>query len=245
MNVLPDPLWPWAVGAIGLFWLVGAHNRLVRLRTAVFQAFAVLDAAMLRQIQFVQSSLERRAATRAQWRPIAEGGDSAGPDGDLTETLEAQRPRSELADQPDAADGQTAGAGDAALDAAVRQFATCLVAARAKPLDPPSMAALRTALDVMLAAWQRLHPDDIVTFDADGTLSRPAPLGGLEDSSDEAIEPAGPAHQPRSWPEPAAATEMARSRFNLDVARYNRAVSQFPARLVALAFGFRKGSALE
>lgn len=38
----------WIIVAIALFWAVGAYNRLVRLRSAVIQAFGSLDAHMLR-----------------------------------------------------------------------------------------------------------------------------------------------------------------------------------------------------
>ena len=38
----------WIVIAIALFWAVGAYNRLVRLRSAVVQAFGSLDAHLVR-----------------------------------------------------------------------------------------------------------------------------------------------------------------------------------------------------
>ncbi|MDO5626177.1 MAG: LemA family protein [Pseudomonadota bacterium] len=51
------PLWFWLLLALGLFWLVGAYNRLVRLRAAVGKAFAALDEQLLRQLVWVQASL--------------------------------------------------------------------------------------------------------------------------------------------------------------------------------------------
>ena len=39
-------LWWWIVPAVLAFWAVGANNRLTRLRAAVLQAFAALDAAI-------------------------------------------------------------------------------------------------------------------------------------------------------------------------------------------------------
>lgn len=45
---MPDIPVLWAIAALLLFWLVGAYNRLVRLRTAVVRAFAALDQALLR-----------------------------------------------------------------------------------------------------------------------------------------------------------------------------------------------------
>lgn len=48
------PLLFWLVCAVGLFWAVGAYNRLVRLRTDVRKAFAMLDEQLLRQVIWVQ-----------------------------------------------------------------------------------------------------------------------------------------------------------------------------------------------
>ena len=62
MSVLPDSLAGWVVVAVLLFWFVGAYNRLVRLRAAVLQAYATLDAALARQLDFVQTSLSAPSA---------------------------------------------------------------------------------------------------------------------------------------------------------------------------------------
>ena len=48
-------LWWWSVLAVGLFWSVGAHNRLVRLRGAVLQAFGSLDARMQAWVAMAQT----------------------------------------------------------------------------------------------------------------------------------------------------------------------------------------------
>lgn len=57
MSVLPDSMVGWIVIAVLLFWFVGAYNRLVRLRAAVLQAYATLDAALRKQLDFVQASI--------------------------------------------------------------------------------------------------------------------------------------------------------------------------------------------
>jgi hypothetical protein len=57
MSVLPESLASWIVIAVLLFWFVGAYNRLVRLRAAVLQAYATLDAALSKQLDFVQASI--------------------------------------------------------------------------------------------------------------------------------------------------------------------------------------------
>lgn len=51
------PLWFWVLPALAFFWLVGAYNRLVRLRAAVGKAFAALDEQLVRQLVWVQGCL--------------------------------------------------------------------------------------------------------------------------------------------------------------------------------------------
>lgn len=196
MSGVPDSLLWWILGAVALFWFVGAYNRIVRLRSGALQAYAALDAALVRQLDFVQARLAEGAAT---------------------------------AQVPHGASGE-----DAALQASAAQLVTLLAATRLKPLDPAGIAALATALHVMLGAWQRLHPDAVVSFEADGTLSRPAPLNGRDDS------PAAPI----AWPEPSAAAEIARNQFNQAVALYNAAIAQFPALLVAWIMQLRPAAPL-
>jgi len=198
MNGMPDSLPFWIGGALALFWFVGAYNRLVRLRSAALQAYATLDAALVRQLEFV--------LTRA-----ADGSDPVAP--------AAAEPKS-----------------GASLQAAAGQLATLLAATRLRALDPAGIAALGTALRVLVAAWQHLHPESVVSFEADGTLSRPAPLNGsFELVADSA---------PIAWPEPSAAAEIARGQFNLAVAQYNAAIGQFPALLVAWIMQLRPAAPL-
>lgn len=204
MSALPDSLPGWIVIAVLLFWFVGAYNRLVRLRAAVLQAYATLDAALRKQLDFVQSSIA-----------------AAEPDKDAPSS------------------GHSSAV--APLQAAATQLATLLGATRLHPLDPGGMAALATALQVLVAAWQRQHPDAVTVFDADGTLSRPAPLlpsgAGPGAASPVAAEPI-------AWPEPSAAAEIARSQFNLAVEQYNAAIVQFPALLVAWMVRLRPAAPL-
>ena len=192
MSLLPESLASWIVIAVLLFWFVGAYNRLVRLRAAVLQAYGALDAALGKQLDFVQASITTAAPPEV------------APTGESLSTI-------------------------APLQAATTQLATLLGATRVRPLDAGVMAALATALQVWLAAWRRQHPDDVTVFDADGTLSRPAPLmPGTMSAVPGAFEPI-------AWPEPSAAAEIARGQFNLAVGHYNAAIAQFPALLVAWA----------
>jgi len=200
MSWLSHSLLNWAAAAVALFWFVGAHNRLVRLRSAALQAYGALDALLVRQLDFVQASLEAPAER-----------------------------------------GEPPRAADTALQAAAGQALTVLGATRARPLDPAAMGALATALRVLLAAWERVHPDELVSFEADGTLSRPASLLGPRESGTGA-SPAPSA--PMAWPEPSALVEITRAQFNAAVLQYNAAIRQFPAVFVAWAFRLRAAAPL-
>ncbi len=196
----------WAAGAIFLFWLVGANNRLVRLRAAALQAYAVLDGALVRQLDFVRAQLAAQ------------------------EDAEAAH-----AAQADA----VAAPASISLRAAANQLATLLASTRARPLEPQHMAALATALQAVLAAWQRCYPDAVLSFGFDGTVSRPAPLLGPGEAPQ-----AAPASTPLAWPEPSAAAEIARGQFNLAVGCYNTAIAQFPSLLVAWVARLRAAAPL-
>jgi LemA protein len=209
MSALPDSLAGWIVTAVLLFWFVGAYNRLVRLRAAVLQAYATLDAALRKQLDFVQASI---TATPPQ---------KDAPAGNLHSTAVAP------------------------LQAATTQLASVLGATRLRPLDPGAMAALATALQVLINAWQQQHPDAVTVFDADGTLSRPAPLLSSVAGAGAGADAALPgAFEPMAWPEPSASAEIARSQFNVAVSQYNAAIVQFPALLVAWLVRLRPAAPL-
>lgn len=140
MSHLPDSLGLWLAAAVLLFWFVGAYNRLVRLRSAALQAYATLDAALVRQVECVQAHvLARMEASR---RDDDDGAASPRPD-------------------------EVAQSALASLRAAADQLNTLLGATRARPLDPAGMAAQGTALQVMQSTWARLQPsgDEAVPVD--------------------------------------------------------------------------------
>lgn len=199
MNAVPESIYWWAAGALLLFWFVGAHNRLVRLRSAALVAYAALDAALVKQLDYVQARSTRALA----------GSGVAHHDA----------------------------AGQSSLLSAVAQLSAMLAVTRLRPLDPSRIATLGTALHALLNAWERMYPGEVLSFDAEGTLSRPAPLPG------EPLAPEPPP-SPFAWPEPSAAAEIARGQFNLAVANYNRAIGQFPALIVAWAFRLRRAAPL-
>ena len=121
------------------------------------------------------------------------------------------------ATQPASLDGQ--GSFWAGLHGAATQFAASLSAVRAHPLEPAGIAALSAAQDVLAMAWERAERNDAHDLAGprlpDTVLARRAQL---------ALQ----AH---------AATEQ----FNEAVLRYNHAIAQFPAVLLAWLFGFKRG----
>jgi LemA protein len=107
----------------------------------------------------------------------------------------------------------------AGLHGAAAQFGASLAAARSRPLDPDGIAALSAAQDVLAMAWERAERDD-------------------------AHDLAGP-----RLPETLTArraqivmqTHAATDQFDQAVGRYNEAIGQFPAVLLAWLFGFKAG----
>jgi LemA protein len=108
------------------------------------------------------------------------------------------------------------------LHAAASQFAASLAAARARPLEPQGIAALGAAQDVLAMAWERAERDDAHDLAGprlpDTVTSRRAQL--------------------------TMQTHAATDQFDRAVARYNAAITQFPAVLLAWLFGFKPGRGL-
>jgi LemA protein len=110
----------------------------------------------------------------------------------------------------------------AGLQGAAAQFAASLAAVRSRPLEPDGIAALSSAQQVLAMAWERAERDD--AHDLAGPRLP-------ETVTTRRAQLASQAH---------AATEH----FNQAVARYNAAIGQFPALLLAWLFGFRPGRAI-
>lgn len=104
------------------------------------------------------------------------------------------------------------------LRAAATQLTTSLAAMHPRPLDPGAAAALSAAYDVLAAAWTR------VSNEADDLAGSSMP----EDLT-------------RRWLLLSTQARLATVRFNETVARYNEAIGQFPAVLLATLFGFKPG----
>ena len=125
------------------------------------------------------------------------------------------------ATQPASLEGET-GSFWAGLHAAATQLAATLAAVRNKPLDPDGIDALSSAQEVLGMAWERAERDDAHDLAGprlpDTVLLRRAQL--------------------------LLQSHSATATFNAAVTRYNEAIAQFPALLLAWLFGFRPARAL-
>lgn len=182
---MPTSIVFWSVAAVLLFWIVGAYNRLMRLRADANGAFAALEAELAWQVDLVRKHLPGPEAT-----------------------------------QPASLDGE--GSFWAGLHGAAAQFAASLAAARTRPLEPAGIAALSAAQEVLAMAWERAERDDAHDLAGprlpDTVTLRRAQL--------------------------ALRTHAATQQFNQAVMRYNQAIGQFPAVLLAWLFGFKPGRAV-
>jgi len=108
------------------------------------------------------------------------------------------------------------------LQGAAAQLSVALASARARPLDAERIATLGAAQEVLGTAWERAERDD--AHDLAGPRL-PANVGGERQHMVHTAQ---------------AATEH----FNEAVNRYNEAIRQFPAQLLAWLFGFQPGRGL-
>ncbi len=57
--------WPWIAGALAVFWIVGLHNRLMRLRAVVFETSAVFERAMQALISVAREAVAQASAPQS------------------------------------------------------------------------------------------------------------------------------------------------------------------------------------
>jgi LemA protein len=60
--------WFWLTVAVGVFWALGAYNRLVRLQSQVQQSFNALELRLLEFTELVQQALSEVVMAPAPWR---------------------------------------------------------------------------------------------------------------------------------------------------------------------------------
>jgi LemA protein len=196
------------VAAVLLFWAVGAYNRLMRLRSQALQAFGALAVQLRRHIALAQSCA---TAVKAASNARAAAGAAVG-----AATEAATGTAADFAASADALPIDPAVSASAGLEAAAAQYLASLTAAKVKPLDPATIAALAAARGVLVMAWQRL-------------ANEPHDLAGAPLPESMRVE----------WEHAVQQGTSATEEFNAAVERYNEAVSQFPAQLLAWLFGFR------
>jgi LemA protein len=108
------------------------------------------------------------------------------------------------------------------LQGAAHQLQASLAAARQRPLAPDGIAALGAAQDVLGMAWERAERND--AHDLAGPRLPPT----LTSTRAQLV----------------AQSNAAAMQFNQAIERYNRAIGQFPAILLAWVFGFKPGRPL-
>jgi LemA protein len=108
------------------------------------------------------------------------------------------------------------------LQGAGAQLAASLAAAKARPLDPERIAALGAAQEVLSMAWDRAERDD--AHDLAGPRLP-------EDFSGERAQLV-------------RMTQASTEKFNEAVVRYNEAITEFPAVMLAWMFGFHQARGL-
>lgn len=108
------------------------------------------------------------------------------------------------------------------LEGAAAQFRASLAAARLRPLEPERIAALGSAQEVLHMAWERAERDD----------------------AHDLAGPRLPENVTSERAQLVRETQVAIGHFNQAVARYNEAIDEFPALLLAWLFGFKPGRGL-
>lgn len=103
----------------------------------------------------------------------------------------------------------------------VKRLEPLCQAARLAPLQPPPLRTLALAVDAIDAEWQLLR-------------SQPADLAG----------PSMPEAMHKLWDEVTHKVATARGSLNQIITRYNEALHQFPASLVAGLMGFQEAATL-
>ena len=109
------------------------------------------------------------------------------------------------------------------LQGAAAQLEASLALARQKPLEPERIAALSSAQSVLATAWERAERED----------------------ADDLAGPRLPDTLTSTRAQMTAQCIAGAERFTQAVHRYNDAIAQFPAVLLAMLFGFKPGRGLE
>ncbi len=248
----------WIAAAVVLFWLIGAHNRLVRLRAAIAQSFVGVQLALQQWVDLaLPASLRGEAkhdavnlaepsdgnasaetteaetvmapvAPLAAARPIdatvrsAQSEESAVPAAFADASTDASTLSPDtgdvVVDVPMPSEDADAWAG---LGAAARQLQISAQALGLRPRDRMAAAALVAAMQAVRGAWNRA-----------GLAERPTLMP--EEAALAAL-----------WMQQDTHVRLACAQFNESVLRYNAALRQFPALVLAWLLRFRPAGTLE
>jgi LemA protein len=108
------------------------------------------------------------------------------------------------------------------LQGAASQLSASLASAKSRPLDPERIAALGAAQEVLSMAWDRAERDDA------HDLAGPRLPENFSGERQQLVR----------------MTQAATEHFNQAVTRYNEAIGQFPAVMLAWLFGFHPARGL-
>lgn len=212
--------------AVLLFWVVGAHNRLVRLRGAIAAAFAPVDAEFASRQALLRQLADRAGTVDA----------SALPDALRAACAQAEAAHARVRSHP----------GSAAAMTSFRLAEEILADTRARLLaEAGSGAANRTAtgLDAGPGADTPKDTSTDRPADAASALGDGTEAGAAESETNADAEAARAALQLQLAASDATLA-FARRQFNAAVHDYNLAVRQFPTWLVANLFHFRAAGAM-
>lgn len=155
------PWWFWVLLAVLFFWMLGAHNRVVALRTAIVNAWSQVDTALKTKLQAL-SSLHAAAEPRLQAERAALDAVAAAQ-AQLQQAAEALRAR-----PTDPAGAALLARAEAALAPALVRLAS-LIEQHAEWRDEPSVAAPLATLRELSSRWQfarQMYNDAVGAYNA-------------------------------------------------------------------------------
>ena len=159
MNTIP--WWAWVLVGLLFFWMLGAHNRVVALRTAIVTAWAQVDAllqARLQALATLRGAVEPRLAAEQ-----AALGAVAGAQAQLQQAAEALRAR-----PADAAGAEALAKAEAALAPALVRLSS-LVEQHADWRDEADVAGPLATLRELAPRWQfarQMYNDAALAYNA-------------------------------------------------------------------------------
>jgi LemA protein len=153
------PWWTWVLAGLLFFWMLGAHNRVVSLRTAIVTAWGQVDAAL-------QTRLQALATLRAAVEPrlVAE---QAALDAVAAAQAQLQQAAEALRARPaDAAGAEALAKAEAALAPALVRLSS-LIEQHADWRDEADVAGPLTTLRELRPRWQfsrQMYNDAVAAY---------------------------------------------------------------------------------